>query len=272
MQLVRSCRVHELFFLPVLVVLFLWLFAKNGARKGFHELRRDFLVRVAEQQRQSLEIAFSGTHTYRAARPDDWAGMNRAFFADATTAFEREGFVVLGDIIDETMVEAFASMRHVMRVMVGDGGRVRVAIMQMRVLGVARLLQLVGVGARRMTFVECVSELDGVARFVSTASTLGSSRMSMPDEVERDQLAPTTAPAAVLARHRERLAVKDRAPFVVMEDMAAVLQSVQRGNVVIARYREGVGPMTADELTALRGRRLDDAERAFLAAVRRESG
>lgn len=240
-------------------------------RASFRAAQRDAVVRAAERHRRSLDLVFAGVHAYREATARDWAGFDRDYARDAAAVFERDGFAVVGDLVDDTVLRAFPNLRHVSRLLVGDGGRVRVAITQVRVRGVAgRLLQLVGKLPRRIRAVDCTSELDGSGRFVTTASTLGLDRLTMPEAVSIERLSPRTPAAAVLARHRERLAAMDRAVFVVMAGGAEVLASMQRANVLVARFREGVGPLTEDELKALRGRALTTTEELFVRALRGE--
>lgn len=244
-----------------------WLLVGSGT---YRRARAADVARHADELRRSFDIAFAGVHDYREARPADWAGLDRAFYAEAVAVLEREGFTVIADIVDETMRRAFPNVQTVMRVLLGDGGRVRVAVYQMRMRGWWRLAQLLGFVPRALRLVECVSELAS-GRFVSTASSRGVDAMAQPDAVELERLPVATPPGEVLARHRERLQAKDRDVFVVMTDLTDMLHSVQRGNVLVARFRAGVGPLTEDELTALRERPLTAAERELLAAIRRDA-
>ncbi len=246
-----------------------WLWFRGGGREDYVHERRKAVGHAADKLATAMTIAFTDEHTYRVATAQDFAGLDHAFYATATAELERAGFARIADVVDETMRRAFPNLRNVGRVLLGDGGRTRAIVMDTRALGRLRLFQLVGLIPRKLSYVEVVTEVEGAGRFVSTASTLGLDRLSLPDSIAVERLPPGTPPTELVDRHRERLAAMQREVFVVMRDAADLFQSVQRSNLVLARHREAVGPLTEDELKALTGRPLRDHERELLDAITR---
>lgn len=246
-----------------------WLWYRGGGREEYVRDRRKVVAKAADELATSMSIAFAGEHTYRVATPEDFAGLDRTFYATATAELERAGFACIADVVDETMRRAFPNLRNVGRVLLGDGGRTRALVMDTRAVGRLRLFQLIGLVPRRLSFVEVVTEVEGAGRFISTASSLGLDRMALPDAIAIERHPPGTPPTDLVARHRERLTAMQREVFTVMRDAAELFQSVQRSNLVFARHREALGPLTEDELKALTGRPLRDHERELLDALAR---
>ena len=65
-----------------------------------------------------LTVAGAAWLWFRGGGREDFAGLDREFYGDATTALEREGFVHVADVIDVTMRRAFPHLHSVGRILV----------------------------------------------------------------------------------------------------------------------------------------------------------
>jgi len=234
--------------------------------------RHQAAVAGGQRVRQQLDALYSGEHEYARVSPAAFPDADLSFYDGAGAELERLGFRRLADVEDLTVSRVYPDQRTFIRVLIDDGGMVRAGVYHFRPRGgLMWILQVLGQVPRHVRVVELVSEVPS-GRFVSTSNTKGIDRLEPPPEVKVERLAPGTSVGEVVARHRARLqqhvrAHPERVPaqFVSYEE---VLASVQRGNLIAARWRQRVGRLTREELERMQGGRpLNDAEEAFLREV-----
>lgn len=212
-----------------------------------------------------VELAYSALHEYRDATAADWSGFDRELFARAQEQFESEGFVAIGDLLDDTLLRASPGSRHMMRVFIGDGGRTRTCVLQFHRSRMQRVLESLRI-VRGVASTQCWSEIEG-GIVVCTQSSKGG--LSWPETVHLECMPVGTTIPSVISRHRERLTAHARSVFCVMTDRNDVLSSFQREHLELSRFRAGVGPLNADEMKAIYKQPLSDHQLAVLEAIQR---
>jgi len=255
----------ELLVLAAMAFLVFALLGRAGAA------RHQAAVAGGQRARREFEALFAGEHEYARVTPAAFPDADLEFYDRASAELERLGFRRVADIEDLTVSRVYPDQRTFIRVLVDQAGLIRAGVYHFRVRGgLVWLLQALGQLPRQVRVVELVSEVP-TARFLSTSNTKGIDRLDPPPEVRSERLDAGLSIADLVTRHRTRLQEQVRAhpeqipaQFVSYED---VLASVQRGNVVAARWRTKVGGLTRDELERIRGRPLDDLEEAFLREV-----
>ena len=153
--------------------------------------------RLANQQRQ----LFGGLHTYRDAEESDFKCLDRAFYDSTTAEFGANGFRVLRDVVDVTASNVWPRNHAVLRCFVGDSGMTMAAAYDVKLFGVIRLLQLIGVLPRKLKTIECETELsDGT--FATTANTLKTDRTLGYPFIDRMQFPAQITVPQIVQEHR----------------------------------------------------------------------
>jgi len=236
--------------------------------------RRGASARGGARLREELDALFSGEHDYQQVVPADFPYADLAFYDRVQRELETLGFRKLADLEDLTLSRVYPDTRTFVRVMVDDGALIRAGAFHLRPRGgLAGLFSVLGVIPRHVHVVELVTELPR-GRFLITAPTRGLDRLDPPPEAIVDRLPPGTPTAELVTHHRQR--IKDHLRKhtvhtpVQMDNLDAVLASVQRGHMVASRHRQKIGRLSKDELERMTGSPLDEQEHAMLSEVQRK--
>jgi hypothetical protein len=235
--------------------------------------RRGAAVRGGSRLRDELDALFSGEHEYRDVSPADFPYADVAFYDRIQRELEGHGFRKVGDVEDLTLSRVYPETRTFVRIMIDDAAVIRAGVFHLRPRGgLMGLVSALGVMPRHIHVVELVTEIPR-GRFLVTAPTRGLDRLDPPPEVAVERLPPRTSTRELVEHHRRRLREHFRTNTahtpVTVEDLAAVLASVQRGHVAASRHRQKIGRLSKEELERMTGQPLDDDESAMLEEVRR---
>ena len=255
----------ELVLLAAMAFLVFALLGRTGST------RHQAAIAGGQRVRQQLDALYAGEHEYARVVPPAFPDADLAFYDASSAELEKQGFRRLADIEDLTLSRVYPDQRTFIRVLVDQGGVIRAGIYHVRPRGgLVWLFQLLGQVPRHVRAVELVSEVP-TGKFLSTSNTKGIDRLEPAPEIRVERLDRTATVAELVARHRARLqahvrAHPDQVPahLITYDEMLA---SVQRGNLVVARWRQKVGRLTRDELERMQGRPLNDVEELFLREV-----
>ncbi len=236
--------------------------------------RRGVGERSGRRLRDELDALFSGEHEYREVVPADFPFADVTFYDRVQRELEAIGFRKLQDVEDLTLSRVYPDARTFVRVLVDDGGLIRVGAFHLRSRGgLVGLFSALGVIPRHVHVVELVTEV-AHGRFLITTPTRGLDRLDPPPEAEVERLAPGTPVATLVAHHRERIQEHLRAhpaqSPVRVDSYDAAMASVQRGHVVASRHRQNIGRLSRDELERMTGAPIGEEEAELLHEVQRK--
>lgn len=203
------------------------------------------------------ELALVGEDVIRAY------GGDLAFYQTRTAELSALGFRHVGDYVDVTAEQAAKWMRAVIRASLGDGGATMTAVFDVRVRGMPRLLQLVGLVPRTMLCVEFETEFtDGT--FACTTDAVEAAKTLEFPGISRVFLTPGTPTAQMLAAHHEHLQRRMAASpgieplrFTTFAELAASQDRMQQ---LKGRFRMSPEYDPAREMEKISGQPLSDAE------------
>lgn len=216
---------------------------------------------AADMMRQQKAI-YGKQHEYVRVGPEAFKGLDLQYYDDTGAFLYSQGFTYLADLQDKTAVEEFRWAHSVIRTMLGNGGTVCAGFYHVRILGWFRVLQWVGVIARRMKSLDLETELsDG--SFVVTSNSLGLDTTGAVPGIDRHLLAPLTPYGELLQAHRHRvgaaLAGRPGVQAVVMRDLTDTIAMQHRIQAVKNAHKQNIGYLDAHELANITGRPLDAA-------------
>jgi len=239
-------------------------------------LARVMHVSTPEESAQTLleqqKKLYGGSHEFRRVGPEAFEGLDTEFYESNRTRLEKLGFHYVADVEDVTVANTWPRHQSVLRVMLGDGGAVTGTIFHLRLFGVARGLQFIGVLPRKLLTVEFETELsDG--SFVCTSNTLKSDTTAPFPRISKLRLPAATPPEQLLDQHREHLRTAlATAPgvrplaFYSLED---VLESQNRQQMIKSAHKARIGYLDENELkSVLQKPELGRSEKQVLAHVR----
>ncbi len=242
-------------------------------RRSVSEERRRAVQRGAARIEEEMAAVYGGEHEYREVSPGEFPHLDIGFYDRAAAELERCGFRRIADIEDLTLSRAHPHLRTFIRTMLDEAGLIRVAIVHMRPRGLlVWLLQAARLVPRHIKLVELVTEAPA-GRFLSTAPTKGVDHMTPPAEFLIEKYPIDTPIRQLLERHRERLqelvAKEPHLTPVYLADLGDLLASVQRGNIILSRFRQQIGGLTREELEHIAARPLSESDEELLREVRR---
>ena len=234
------------------------------------------LVGVPLRKRSARKILdlnksiYSEVHELAVADASAFAGLDRAFYDRMQAELRARGFRQLADVEDVTMKRLLPSMHSVIRVMLSEDGTIAGGMYHLRVRGWQRLLQVVGVIARRMKIVDLDTELtDGTS--ITTSDSLGLDRSAEVPGFLKNRLAPGTPLDEMLRQHRESvrsvLSARPSVGIVRITNFRKMIASHRRLQALKIAYKRSIGYVDRRELEAVRGRPLKEGEEAILADI-----
>lgn len=215
------------------------LLAAAGSGRASH-LRA---LRAADErdrsERRELGTSLPREHEYVRVDAGSFAHLDLAYYDRAAAELAKHGFRTVADIEDLTLSRTYPGLRTFIRAMVDDAGIIRAGVYHVRRGGLAILA--LGIVPRNVRIIELVTEAPQ-GRFLSTSTSRGLDHALPPPEVEIERLPVDSDIHALVTRHHERVAARlgrgNRTP-VVITSYDGLISSVQRGNAVIARFRDG---------------------------------
>jgi hypothetical protein len=220
--------------------------------------------------RARLDAVYGEPHELVRVTPAAFPEADLEFYDRARRELEARDYRWLADVEDLTMTRIYPYNRTFVRLFADAGGMIRASAYHLHPRGVVvSMLQLVQMMPRHLRVIELTSEVQGV--FVVTSNTHGVDRLEPPPEARVERMPLSTALGEVVTRHQARITElvrvhPDRTP-VYYGDFEAVLGSIARAHVAMARHRQRVGGLSRDELERLKGRPLSATEEAFLREV-----
>ena len=216
------------------------------AHLAFRAWRRRAVSRTATSILRNARILYSGAHEYREVSLAEFPHLDAAHYVTGRQELEADGFTWLADVEDVTVTAAGGAMLPAaMRVLAGDDGAVVAAIYHARARGA-------GASYRIADFETPLD--DGTFLITSNAALAG--RLASPPEVHAEFHADDTPVAALLARHRERMAehASTHAGVAALptSTLAEALQHQERLDAIKVRFRNArPGLISAEELQRL---------------------
>ncbi len=209
---------------------------------------------IGDKIRKTLEAVYRERHDYAPTTLDAHDGLDRRFYEEMTRRFQENGYTLLGDLEDLTVTQSIPAYRTCIRVFVGEGGRVTGAIYHVRLKGLLRVFQWIGMIPRNLRVIDLETEFHNGTFLGATNAPTGHElsngprvRMNHFKGWELDRL---------LKSHREAIAahaLANNTRPVLLGSMGSVIESQQRMNFLKAVHRKSVGGITRDELRALGG-------------------
>jgi hypothetical protein len=257
-----------------------WVMVVGGAIGLLMDLLVRFLPATtpggaAEAMLEQQKTLYAGKHKYRRVAAQAFEGLDVNYYEKTRTRLETLGFRYLGDVEDLTVASTsnFLKMQAVLRIMAGEGGTVTAAVYHVRMFGLPRLLQIVGVLPRKMKVIDLESELtDG--RHVCTANTLESDTTAPFPGISKRRYPADTPVEQLIEHHRthlyDALAADPDAQPIYVASLEDVLECQNRQERIKAAHKARIGFINETELKSVLGKdELNESERQVLAEVRR---
>jgi hypothetical protein len=217
--------------------------------------------RAARKIVADTKAIYSAPHEIVEIRAASFRDLNHRFYDNTRAELEAFGFRYLADIEDLTLSRQFPSMRTFIRALIGDEGTISAGVYQLKFRGFYRLLQLVGLLARKPFFVDLETEFsDGT--FVATSNTAGTDLSSPVEEIHRYRLAQAAPVAQLLAVHREQVATRLQKGLIPtrLRSLAEARAMQERIQLAKNRHKQSIGFVDA-EMTAKIAATTGDAEK-----------
>lgn len=252
---------------PVLVVAYIVWRMRRAMAAMLRETGAlgEALAGAAQEMLAMGRAVYGGPHEWVPADLSQFRHLDLGFYDRSRSALEAEGFTFLGDLEDLTLSRQFPAMRTFVRVMSGDGGQVVAALYHVQ--GVTTLPE----GEARG--IEFETEFDDGA-FIGTGNGRETD-LTPPFEGVRKNLLPHRTPLAkLLAAHREALARERDAgrTVVTVSTIDEAIAAQHRLEAIKAGQKARTGYLTEDDIEAVQGRPVNDAERAIVDEARRLDG
>ena len=195
---------------------------------------------------------YSNRHEFAEVRAADFRDHNHKFYNRAQAELEAFGFRYLADIEDLTLTRQYPAMRTFIRSMTGDQGSTCAGIYQLKFRGFYRLLQLLGVLAKKPFYVDLESEFsDGI--FLATSNTGGTDLSGDVPGILRQKAPAETSIPQLLAAHREqvsRLCQEGRTTIKVnsVTEVRALQHRLQDAK---NRHKQSIGHVDAEQVARI---------------------
>lgn len=239
-----------------------WLLGKWQVRRGAKNT-------LADQQK-----VYGGPHEIREANPQEFRGIDHAWYDRMRDELQRLGLIWAGDVEDVTISQAHPGMRTFLRNFHGDGGNIQAALYDVPALSLTlkfcRLLRLI---PRDLRTLDLETEFCDGAFVCTTTAWHVSSAITQPAQIMTAYLPQGTPPDIVLANHRQRLRqymeMNPQVRPVRASTLLAIRQSQARMQEIKNRHRQSVGWITPGELANIAGVRLGHEAEMMSAEVER---
>ena len=184
-------------------------------------------------------------------------GLDRDFYRTRTAELEAARFRTVGDLVDVTAEQATSWARAVIRTFIGDNGTTMAAVFDVRIRGLARLAQLLGVIARDMRTVDFETEFsDGT--FACTSNAVSASKTTEVPGISRLFLPLRSTTRELLDAHHAHVARVAPIRVVTFADVEA---SQDRMQAMKSRFRRSAEFNGVEETERIMGRPLSADER-----------
>jgi len=222
--------------LPVTLVIAFKLWTRR-LRQTLKSEMGDFGDGIRKIREETIAI-YQDRHEYRAATPDDFAGLDIAFYDETEAYFTSKGFRRLGDRVDQT-IQDLGKPSPPIRTMVSSGGTVSVGIYHVKM------------GSKSIRMIDLETEFsDGT--FLTTSNSAGLDLSTSPPGIERRQLAPESAAATMLEIHEGEMAKLTAAmsgrTCVVMQTLNELFDMQKRMHTLKAAARQKQGYVDEGEI------------------------
>ena len=214
----------------------------------------------AEKILAHLEAVYQPSHDWATVREEDFGHLDLGFYRKTRELLEALGFVHLEDCEDLTLTQAPGNMLHrvMVRVLLSNDGTITAALYHPKLRSYAMRLLLLLMGKRLGRISDFETEFsDGT--FLCTTNALCAQVITSPDLIDCEFLPARTPPAAVLERHRTRVAAKLHRSGLrakVLRTAGDARASQRRMEAIKAAFRGEVGGITPTELEALSNAKL----------------
>ena len=195
---------------------------------------------------------YSNRHEFAEVRAADFRDLNHQFYNRAQAELEAFGFRYLADIEDLTLTRQYPGMRTFIRSMTGDHGAISAGIYQLKFRGFYRLLQLLGVLAKKPFYIDLESEFsDGI--FLATSNTSGTDLSGDVPGILRQRAPAETSIPELLAAHRKQVArlCQEGRTIIKVDSLAEVQASQHRLQEAKNRHKTSIGHVDAEQLARI---------------------
>ena len=180
---------------------------------------------------------YAGEHEFAIVSPADYPAIDGSRYAAVASELAGAGFRRVGTIEDATVSAVYPHNRTYVESHVSADGEISASTYWVAGRQIVDLATVLGDGR---VLVTTNADID---------------KMTPPPSVRRDGMPAATAPAALLARHRERLAAlrsPDRPLRIVRSDtLDDVIVQARQVSRLMAEYRQSIGLLTESELMAM---------------------
>ena len=206
---------------------------------------------AAEEILQTTTALYSTRHNFHTVSPSDFPDLDIAYYDRMQAWFTHHGFRHMGDIEDTTLSQKMPRARAFIRCMLSTDGAIAVGIYDIRLRGLFRLMQIVGLLSRNMKTIDIETEFsDGT--FITTSNCLGDDPTTPPPEIHKRLHPRDTSPDELLWSHQGavRQAVDSRPglsalSFSTLDEM---LESQHRQQELKNAHQASIGYMDRQEL------------------------
>jgi hypothetical protein len=219
--------------------------------------------RVARKIVADSKALYSAPHEIVEVSAATFRDLDHRFYDNTRAELESLGFQYFADIEDLTLSRQYPSMRTFIRVLTGDEGTISAGIYQLKFRRFYRLLQLVGMLARKPFFVDLETEFsDGT--FVATSNTTGTDLSSPVPEIHRYRLPQAVPVAQLLVVHRAQIEVRRQNGLIPtqLRSLAEVRAMQDRIQHAKNRHKQSIGFVDA-EMTAKIAATVGDKEKNY---------
>jgi len=235
--------------LPLVLITGLGLFLRHM----FGRMTRE-LSKAGESMAGQARAMYGKIHDFRPASDEDFAGLDRAIYDDASQTFTDAGYRQLGEVVDAT-IEQISGVSPVIRVFASADGSTTSGIYQFKEPSLSEPLLICDL---------CSEFEDG--EFLLSSNTQGLDMMTPPPKIHRRQYHSATPLSELLDFHetekQKLLAAKGPAARCRMvSTIEEALQSEKRQQAIKNAYRKETGSVQAEEVRRIASKVSDDSDK-----------
>lgn len=205
-----------------------------------------------------MKDIYSTVHEFRRVELSQYPELDHDFYNFMTKCFEENGFTWVGDYEDTTMRKKMPNQRACLRTLRSHDGYIVVAVYDIKMKGLMRLLQIIGFLPKDLRTIDLETEFRN-GTFLAT-STATMAKITTPPSIASVFFPQKTHPEELIEAHLKVLrnwmeSDSGFQPIPLLSEQA-IFDSQERMQILKNEYRRRSGWITDEEIRTIAGEKL----------------